>query len=228
MIKNYKIDYSNELHDEMVLIKTVGSFNTWRIFFDSFEHEDERTTETLEFIEKVMVEKEEKDPETGEVRKYEVEEYKKTEKEVETRFYESKYVDIVKHKNEKFTAVDAMKELVIKEIDAYDTSDEVNSFLLNGNKVWLDKGTRVGLMNSTTIQKNASESNETTLWLGTIPLVINCDLAIALLSQLELYAFECFNKTAEHKRNVGNLKSVSEIAKYDYTVGYPEKLNLNV
>ena len=83
-------------------------------------------------------------------------------------------------------------------------------------------------MNSTTIQKNASESNETTLWLGTIPLVINCDLAITLLSQLELYALECFNKTAEHKRNVGSLKSVSEIAEYDYTVGYPEKLNLNV
>jgi hypothetical protein len=31
-------------------------------------------------------------------------------------------------------------------IKHYDTSDEVNSFLINGNKFWLDKNTRVGLM----------------------------------------------------------------------------------
>ena len=41
----------------------------------------------------------------------------------------------------------------IAEITAYDTSDKVNGFMLNGLLVWLDKATRVGLMNSTTIAK---------------------------------------------------------------------------
>ena len=41
----------------------------------------------------------------------------------------------------------------IAEITAYDTSDKVNAFVLNGAVVWLDKATRVGLMNATTIQR---------------------------------------------------------------------------
>ena len=42
----------------------------------------------------------------------------------------------------------------IAEIAAYDTSDKVNGFVLNGRIVWLDKATRVGLMNSTTIERD--------------------------------------------------------------------------
>ena len=42
----------------------------------------------------------------------------------------------------------------IAEITAYDTSDKVNGFMLNGQIVWLDKATRVGLMNSTTIERD--------------------------------------------------------------------------
>ena len=42
----------------------------------------------------------------------------------------------------------------IEEIAAYDTSDKVNGFILNGQIVWLDKATRVGLMNSTTIERD--------------------------------------------------------------------------
>ena len=81
---------------------------------------------------------------------------------------------------------------------AYDTSSDVNGFMLNGNKVWLDKETRVGLMNSTTIAKSVGQKT-TTLWLGSMKLVVDCDKAIQLLSALEMYALECFNVTASHK-----------------------------
>ena len=60
---------------------------------------------------------------------------------------------------------------------AYDTSSDVNGFILNGNKVWLDKETRVGLMNSTTIAKSVGQKT-TTLWLGSMKLVVDCDKAI--------------------------------------------------
>lgn len=124
------------------------------------------------------------------------------------------------------TKLDEVKAEVLAKIDAYDTSSEVNSFSLNGLPVWLDKDTRVGLMNSTQIEKAAGHET-TTLWLGSVNLVINCDLAIQLLSALELYALECYNKTAEHKANVGKLTSIEEVEAYDYTIGYPDKLNLN-
>lgn len=114
----------------------------------------------------------------------------------------------------------------INEITQYDVSPNVNSFKLNGMDVWLDKDTRVGLMNSTQIEKAAGHET-TTLWLGTISLTIECDIAIQLLSALELYALACYNKTAEHKATVENLETIQEVKDYDYTQGYPEKLNLS-
>lgn len=122
--------------------------------------------------------------------------------------------------------LEEVKTKKIQEITQYDLSPDVNSFKLNGMDVWLDKATRVGLMNSTQIEKAAGHE-DTTLWLGNISLTINCDLAIGLLSQLELYALECYNVTAEHKANVEKLESKEEVEAYDYKSGYPEKLNLS-
>lgn len=115
----------------------------------------------------------------------------------------------------------------IAEITAYDTSSSVNGFLLNGVLEWLDKATRVGLMNSTTIAKAAGQQT-TTLWLKGIKLVVDCDKAIQLLSALEMYALECFNVTASHKAAVGELKSIEEVEAYDYKAGYPKMIEMSV
>ena len=115
----------------------------------------------------------------------------------------------------------------IAEITDYDTSDKVNGFMLNGLLVWLDKATRVGLMNSTTIAK-ATGQQTTTLWLKGIKLVVDCDKAIQLLSALEMYALECFNVTASHKAAVGELKIIEEVEAYDYKTGYPKMLEMSV
>ena len=115
----------------------------------------------------------------------------------------------------------------IAEISAYDTSDKVNGFMLNGLLVWIDKATRVGLMNSTTIVKAAGQQT-TTLWLGGIKLVVDCDKAIQLLSALEMYALECFNVTASHKQAVSELTTIEEVEAYDYKSGYPKMLEMSV
>ena len=111
----------------------------------------------------------------------------------------------------------------IAEIAAYDTSDKVNGFMLNGLLVWLNKATRVGLMNSTTIAKAAGQET-TTLWLGGMKLVVDCDKAIQLLSALEMYALECFNVTAAHKAAVEELKTIKEVEAFDVTSDYPQQL----
>ena len=115
----------------------------------------------------------------------------------------------------------------IAEITAYDTSSSVNGFMLNGLLVWLDKATRVGLMNSTTIAK-ASGQETTTLWLGGLKLVVDCDKAIQLLSALEMYALECFNVTESHKQAVSELTTIEEVEAYDYKAGYPKMLEISV
>lgn len=115
----------------------------------------------------------------------------------------------------------------VAEINAYDTSTSVNGFKLNGNEFWLDKATRVGLMNSTEITKAAGQET-TDLWMGDVKLTIPCDTVIKLLSAIEMYALECFNTTARHKAEVAELKTVEEVEKYDIKEGYPKQLEINL
>lgn len=113
----------------------------------------------------------------------------------------------------------------LAEIDAYDTSGEVNSFWVDGTSMWLDKATRVGLMNSTTIAQS-SGLEKVTLWFGNTQLMLTCDKAISLLSAIEMYAVQCFDTTAAHKKAVNELAALEEVEKYDITAGYPEKLEI--
>ena len=121
----------------------------------------------------------------------------------------------------------AAQKMVLAEIEKHDTSSAVNGFILNGQRVWLDKATRVGLMNSTTIAKAMGQPT-TTLWLGDAKLVVECDKAIQLLSALEMYALECFNVTAVHKKAVAEMSTVESLLAYDYTAGYPEMLEMRI
>ena len=121
----------------------------------------------------------------------------------------------------------AAQKMVQEQIDKYDTSPAVNGFMLNGQRVWLDKATRVGLMNSTSIAKAMGQPN-TTLWLGDAKLVVECDKAIQLLSALEMYALECFNVTAAHKKAVAEMSTVESVLGYDYKAGYPKVLEMSV
>lgn len=121
----------------------------------------------------------------------------------------------------------AAQKMVLAEIEKNDTSSAVNGFMLNGQRVWLDKATRVGLMNSTSIAKAMGQPT-TTLWLGDAKLVVECDKAIQLLSALEMYALECFNVTAAHKKAVAEMSTVESVLAYDYTAGYPEMLEMRI
>ena len=121
-------------------------------------------------------------------------------------------------------ALDVTKEEAIEQITEYDQSEDVNSFTLQGKTMWLPKETRVGLVNSVTIEKNAGKET-TVLWFGGERYELPVDTALQMLSALELYALECYNVTAAHKAAVNALESVEDVVAYDYTQGYPEKLN---
>ena len=121
-------------------------------------------------------------------------------------------------------ALDVTKEEAIEQITEYDQSEDVNSFTLQGKQMWLPKETRVGLVNSVTIEKNAGKET-TVLWFGGERYELSVDTALQMLSALELYALECYNVTAAHKAAVNALESVEDVVAYDYTQGYPEKLN---
>lgn len=121
----------------------------------------------------------------------------------------------------------ALKDKVIGYITKYDNGDNVNAFFVSGQKVWLDKDTRAGLM----LRFNAEKSSgkiETTLWLGTQSITLGIDKTIQMLYAIEVYASACFDNTAKHKANVMALDSIEEVMSYDYTTGYPEKLSFEI
>lgn len=146
------------------------------------------------------------------------------EKEKTEYAYDACWLDGVKSESDVLVAA---QKAVQSAIDAYDTSSAVNGFVLNGKMVWLDKATRVGLMNSTTIAKAMGQAT-ITLWLGDVKLVVECGKAIQLLSALEMYALECFNVTAAHQKTVSEMRTMEEVIGYDYKSGYPEMLTMSV
>ena len=121
-------------------------------------------------------------------------------------------------------ALAAIKADLIAQITAYDTSEAVNSFTLQGKQMWLPKETRVGLVNSITIEKNAGKE-VTGLWHDGVRYELPVDTALQMLAALELYALECYNVTAAHKADIEALTTVEEVVAYDYESDYPEKLN---
>lgn len=108
-------------------------------------------------------------------------------------------------------------------IEKYDKSSAVNEFTLYGDRIWLDKDTRVGLVNAANSAKLVGQVNAT-LGLGSKSYTLPCDTALQMLASLEMYALACYNTTLAHINNVKALGSVDAVNCYDYTVGYPSKL----
>ena len=45
-----------------------------------------------------------------------------------------------------------------------------------------------------------------------------------MLYALEVYASQCYDNTQRHLATVNGLQSIEEVEGYDYTTGYPTKL----
>lgn len=141
--------------------------------------------------------------------------------------------EAVKNMYEAYVAEQQEKDLFFAknnkfaEINEYDKSNEVNTFYLNEKPRWLDYEERSKIYEGNERLRSEGRVN-TTLWIGTERFDSTIAAAQKLISQLEVYAKDCFNVTATHKRNVSALTSVNAILSYDYKTGYPEKLHLTL
>lgn len=116
------------------------------------------------------------------------------------------------------------KRNIKQRIVDYDTSNAVNEFTMHGMPIWLDKNTRAGLMLRFQAEQAAGEV-ETTLWYEGVSFNLKIEEALQLLYAIERYASACYDNTQKHLANVNVLETREEIESYDYTTGYPEKLN---
>lgn len=125
--------------------------------------------------------------------------------------------------------IELERQNILDKIDIYDNSSDVNNCIIkfNGNSInyWANKSERSILKTAVQdcILMGRNEYRLDLRELG-IHVSINCEQLLHMLSALEVYAIDCYNKTTDHIYNVNNLTTIEEIRAYEYRVGYPEKL----
>lgn len=124
-------------------------------------------------------------------------------------------------------SLDEIKQNKIWEIENYDKSSEVNEFFIGNQSLWLDKATRIGL-NFSLIMEEENGRTQSSLWYDNLCFTLPITLFKQMLQQLEVYAKDCYNTTAQHKLNVILLETKEEVENYDITSNYPEKLSFNI
>lgn len=116
------------------------------------------------------------------------------------------------------------KNRKIIEINSYDTSDNVNSFIYKGTEMWLSREDRIVLKDR--FDREKSNSIEiTNLYYNGYAINITPDEGIYLIDSISAYADKCFDNTQKNISLVNACMSVEEVESIDVTAGYPDKLN---
>lgn len=111
------------------------------------------------------------------------------------------------------------------DIDVYDNSDHVNGFYYNGMFMWLDKSTRVGLVNTLNSADELGRGTVNIWYNNQVCVELDVETARMLLAAIELYATDCYNVTASHKKAVSEMDNIEDIDAFDITAGYPPMLH---
>lgn len=116
----------------------------------------------------------------------------------------------------------------LQEIEEYDNSDNINSFTINNTiTTWFTPEQRLQYKQSIEAAKLMGiESLQ--FFVNDVLLDISTEQAEKMLATLQLYADTCYIVTRQHKLNVESFNTVEEIDNYNYTKGYPKKLNFGI
>ena len=110
----------------------------------------------------------------------------------------------------------------IAELEAYDQSDAVDSFTIDGNTMWLTVEERQQI--ATQISANEAVGRaDMTRWFNGISYTFPLSTWKQMLVALEVYAGDAINVTEAHKAAINALTTVEAVEAYDFTTNYPTK-----
>jgi hypothetical protein len=112
------------------------------------------------------------------------------------------------------------------DITAFDNSANVNSFIIGGLPMWLGWELRARLKTSLDAIE-AAGGTEMTKSFGGIDYTFSTDQWNAMINAVENYAGVCQKVTEGHRAAVNALTAISDVEVYDYTTGYPPKINFD-
>ena len=121
-------------------------------------------------------------------------------------------------------SIESAKMDLKNRINSYDNSENVNGFYIQGMHVWLDKATRAGLKLRFEAEIAMGQEN-TALWYNNMQFPLSLTNAIQMLYAIEVYASACYDNTQRHLATIDTLTTIEDVDNYNYTTGYPEKLN---
>ena len=109
----------------------------------------------------------------------------------------------------------------------YDESKEVNDCVIvyQGQELhyWANKTERDALKGALrdciAVGRDSYRLDLRDKWLS---ISLPCEGLLQMLSALEIYAIDCYNKTTDHEFAIKALATRNEIEAYDFGVGYPD------
>ena len=117
----------------------------------------------------------------------------------------------------------AAKDEKLMQIDTYDASPNVEQFTINGTPMWLNHEVRQQIKTSVEAYAATGAEAVTKIFNG-VEYTFPCETWLQMLAALEVYAAEALNVTERHRLNVKALTTQKKVRDYDYTEGYPAKL----
>lgn len=123
--------------------------------------------------------------------------------------------------------LEAQRGKKLEALSKYDNSEDVNSFIVNGSAAWLTVQERANY-NTSIVAAELLGHNEVTFLIGGQKLTVSTEQAKQMLAAVQLYADACYIVTQTHKATLQNLKDLDAVMNYDFTQGYPDRLNFNI
>lgn len=117
------------------------------------------------------------------------------------------------------------KELKIREIEAYDVSNEVNVFYYNESPMWLSREERIVIKDRFMREKEQGVSTTNLNYMGNA-ISVTPDLGIALVDKVSAYADKCFDAKWANINTVNALEDIDEVKNFDVSTNYPEIVRL--
>ena len=135
--------------------------------------------------------------------------------------------DLRLHLGREKSLSEAIKER-LSDIEDHDTSEAVNSFLVNGVSCWIDAKTRAVYRGIIETAKGRGDEMIGLSLGGLVIPTIPIEMAAEMLAGIEYYAYNAAMVTACHRAVVAQLNSVEEVDAYDFTAGYPDRVIINL
>lgn len=115
------------------------------------------------------------------------------------------------------------KKNMLLNAENFSNSSDIKVFYINDEPFWFDNIERITLKHKILAETEKAQST-TNIWYNGIEYVFDIDFFNNILTDVEIYASDCFDAKQNNLNEIKNLSSIEELENFDFTKNYPEIL----